>query len=692
MIMFASAQSVKELINYANNGNVEAAYKLGCLYFSGENVPLDKTIAVEWWKKAANEGNVLAMERLAVCYQNGYGVQADKQQSKYWYDKGAELGNPFCQYYVGKNTLMGLRGYSKDILIAEKFLLLAATNEVYDERVYVRACSTLSMLYRNEIPNADKEFYWLKKAADGAISKIDNIECVEIGQRYISGQIPNNLLNTPDYNQAFAYFSKAAKLGGEDGMFWLGQCYQNAWGVSNNCDSTLHYYKLSAQNNSAKGCWALVDIYLGNSICGNKDVSQALFWYNRTPSKSVEVLVTMGKYYKNNDYAKAFSCFQEAVNKYYESIELHKKYPKQQIVSDDGIKQIAWCYMYGRGIEQNLSQAYSYIGQYLKNHPDDPEAQLYLGEYYMIRNQKDSATTMMNKVLAVVPKSEVENEDLYKYVFDVKGKIRDGKTIFAKISDVDKNIPINSNSNDKTFVVVIANEDYEEVASVPFALNDGKIFASYCQKTLGIPESNIHLVENATLNKLKREIDWLSQVLGAYNGEAKAIFYYAGHGIPDEKNHDAFLLPVDGYGNDIKTGYQISKLYQQLGSIPAKQVVVLMDACFSGAKREGGMLVSARGVAIKVNNSQPTGNMLVLSAAQGDETAYPNNQEGHGMFTYFLLKKLQDTKGNVNLQDLGNYVITNVTQQSVVLNGKSQTPSINISAQVGDSWKLWTLK
>jgi hypothetical protein len=37
----------------------------------------------------------------------------------------------------------------------------------------------------------------------------------------------------------------------------------------------------------------------------------------------------------------------------------------------------------------------------------------------------------------------------------------------------------------------------------------------------------------------------------------------------------------------------------------------------------------------------PQGNMVVFSAAQGDETAYPNNDEKHGMFTYFLLKKLQ---------------------------------------------------
>ena len=28
---------------------------------------------------------------------------------------------------------------------------------------------------------------------------------------------------------------------------------------------------------------------------------------------------------------------------------------------------------------------------------------------------------------------------------------------------------------------------------------------------------------------------------------------YAGHGIPDEQNKSAYLLPIDGYGSDVTT-------------------------------------------------------------------------------------------------------------------------------------------
>lgn len=259
------------------------------------------------------------------------------------------------------------------------------------------------------------------------------------------------------------------------------------------------------------------------------------------------------------------------------------------------------------------------------------------------------------------------------------------------VSDVDENIPDAGRINDNTFAVIIANENYQQVASVPFALNDGAIFKEYCAKTLGIPQQHIHYVANATGNNIKEQVNWLQDVLKLYP-KAKVVFYYAGHGIPDELDKTAYLLPVDGSAMDITTGYKLDDLYQNLNALNTQSVTVLLDACFSGAKREEGMLASARGVALKVKSGQPIGNMVVLSAAQGTETAYPFVDQQHGMFTYFLLKKLQESKGNVNLEDLGNYIIINVGQQSIVQNRKSQTPCVIPSAEVGSDWKTWTLK
>ena len=194
---------------------------------------------------------------------------------------------------------------------------------------------------------------------------------------------------------------------------------------------------------------------------------------------------------------------------------------------------------------------------------------------------------------------------------------------------------------------------------------------------------------NATLNNIRGEIHWLENVLKSYEGEAKAIFYYAGHGVPDESSKDSYLLPVDGIGTNVKTGYKLDDLYASLGSLPSQSITVFLDACFSGANRSGEMLVPAlRGVVIKANSSAPKGNVVVFSAAQGNETAVPYSDESHGMFTYYLLKKLQETGGNVTYQELSDYIYRNVRQQSSVI-GKTQTPTVIPSSIVGDNWKGW---
>ena len=265
-------------------------------------------------------------------------------------------------------------------------------------------------------------------------------------------------------------------------------------------------------------------------------------------------------------------------------------------------------------------------------------------------------------------------------------KIKVGKSI------VDTDIPETKASNPNTFVIIFANEDYKNVSSVPYAKNDGTIFQKYCQKTLGIPVSNIHYVENASFNDMRIQLAWLSDVCNAFDGNASIIVYYAGHGIPDESSKSAYLLPVDGDGRYVQSAYKLDDMYQKLGAMNAKSVTVFMDACFSGSKREEGMLASARGVALKVKSGVPQGNMVVFSAATGDETAYPNNEEQHGMFTYYLLKKLQETKGEVTLKALGEYITTNVRQQSIVKNGKSQTPCVTPSATLDASWQNWKLK
>ena len=252
---------------------------------------------------------------------------------------------------------------------------------------------------------------------------------------------------------------------------------------------------------------------------------------------------------------------------------------------------------------------------------------------------------------------------------------------------LDENIPVSGTKANNTFVIAIGNENYQLVPSVSFAENDMEVFCKYCQKTLGVPISNIRKYKDATFGVMLSALKDLKDIAEAYNGDINVLFYYAGHGFPDEKSRKAYLLPIDADGKQSEVCFPISRLYSELAALNSKSTVVFMDACFSGAQRGDGMLASARGVAIEVKEEAIQGNLVVFSAASGDETAYPYKEKGHGMFTYFLLKKVQETKGAVTLGELSDYIITNVKRQSVVTNRKSQTPTVIHSESVGTGWR-----
>ena len=72
--------------------------------------------------------------------------------------------------------------------------------------------------------------------------------------------------------------------------------------------------------------------------------------------------------------------------------------------------------------------------------------------------------------------------------------------------------------------------------------------------------------------------------------------------------------------------------------------------------------------------------------------AYKYDEQSHGMFTYFLLKKLQETSGNVSYSDLADYINKNVKKEAFLINEKPQTPVVATSTAASSTWKNMTLK
>lgn len=261
----------------------------------------------------------------------------------------------------------------------------------------------------------------------------------------------------------------------------------------------------------------------------------------------------------------------------------------------------------------------------------------------------------------------------------------------AKTSDIDENIPSTNSTNKNTYVVILANEKYNEIVGVvPFAHNDGEIFEKYCIRTLGVPTRQIHLTKDATRNKFEDAMDWMKGI-SKVRSDARFIIYYAGHGVPN--GEETYLLPVDANPEKPQQMWSLKEMYNTLSEMPCSSAICLLDACFSGTRRNGEPLTQGgRGVrSVARPKDSVHGNLVVLSAADAKETAYPFADQQHGLFTYFLLKSIQESKGDVTLEKLFNKISENVRLEAA-MSTREQTPCIQISEDLNDTWKKWTLK
>jgi len=296
----------------------------------------------------------------------------------------------------------------------------------------------------------------------------------------------------------------------------------------------------------------------------------------------------------------------------------------------------------------------------------------------------------------------------YKFneiVIDVEGKaggisnnIKKGtNTISIGKAEVDTDIPVSGIVKSNTYALIIGNEDYttfqpdlSNEVNVDFAANDAKVFKEYCVKTFGIPEKQVKLLVNATSGQMNQGIAWLTNLISVDEGNAEVIVYYSGHGLPDEKTKEGYLIPVDVSGNNVNQGVRMNDLYAKLNEFPSKKVTVFLDACFSGGARNQA-LVAMKGVKVRPKENVVNGKIVVFTSSSGDESSGVYREKQHGYMTYFLLKNIQDSKGNISYKDLANALISNVKKETA-LNGKVQTPQVNASSDVEGTWETWKIK
>ena len=258
------------------------------------------------------------------------------------------------------------------------------------------------------------------------------------------------------------------------------------------------------------------------------------------------------------------------------------------------------------------------------------------------------------------------------------------------VSDVDVPRPSQAATRKNAHAIVVGLETYRnQLPKAEYAERDAQVVAEYLRKTMGYEEANVAVLVNDRATKGDLEKYFESWLPNRVEKGDTVFIYFSGHGAPNPKTGDSYLVPYDGDPTFIdKTGYPLSSLYQHLADLPAKEVVVVLDSCFSGA---GGRSVIAQGMRPIVTELKSPllvgGKTIVLSASTGQQVSSTYGAKFHGLLTYFFLKGLQgegDTNkdGSIELKELFDYLSPQVERVARREFNNEQTPQLLGSSEL----------
>lgn len=256
--------------------------------------------------------------------------------------------------------------------------------------------------------------------------------------------------------------------------------------------------------------------------------------------------------------------------------------------------------------------------------------------------------------------------------------------------NVDRNIPVGQRAGRWDVAVLIGNKNYQRhgIPEVTYADHDLSILKAYLVRTMGFRADNIIEERDATKGTFETLFGTQNRPQGKLfnyvkKNKSRVFLYYVGHGAPDIKSGEGYFVPVDADPDYIAySGYALSVFYTNLRLLPAREVVVVLDACFSGRTQDGLIFKNVSPAMLKVKESRSgleNGALLASSRSEEVSSWYPAKR--HGLFTYYFLKGLRgDADANkdriITTGEMSSYLGEEVPYMARRLAGKRQNPKL----------------
>lgn len=120
--------------------------------------------------------------------------------------------------------------------------------------------------------------------------------------------------------------------------------------------------------------------------------------------------------------------------------------------------------------------------------------------------------------------------------------------------------------------------------------------------------------------------------------EDSVLLFYAGHGYLMDDTKMGFWIPVDGSEKTAANWISNTDISKLLHAIPARQVILVSDSCFSGSLTREQKLTSS----FVLKADEILRRRAVLALSSGDEEPVSDEgRGGHSIFAWHLIKTLE---------------------------------------------------
>lgn len=497
----------------------------------------------------------------------------------------------------------------------------------------------------------------------------------DIGYAYYTGEGTQR-----DYTSAAMWFKRSAKQNFAKAQYNLAYCYMNGRGVPRDYDKAYNLLLKSAENNYKRAQLTLADCY-ARGVLVEKNEDEYNKWKDKAEGKNTEQAPKQQKETLKGDFDIQVDMPGEKPKE--QPKDTAQTQQKQNVIL--GPNELKKANTTATAQTATTTTATAPILRIL--YPEDQS--IFHTEQVKLKYQLlTNGCTDSTRIVVMVDGQRLPTTRAVRAAntIDVDLPRHDCTIMMYAQNSCGNSEPVSLRliretsqfELPKLFVVAIGVGDYNDpkLPKLKFTCKDAQDFAKVVATKKGLPYEDVQVKllcdSEATRADIFEAMEWLKQESSPND---VCIFFYAGHGLRDEKDR-FFFIPYGCNSDKLYDCFSATDFRNEAEDINGK-LIAFVDACYSGALFEGTRSAATSHFVEQLKRAK--NGMLLYASSSSDTKSREDESWGNGAFTKALVESFngaarEEQSEGLSTQELEHFLykevrkITDFKQTPIFIN------------------------